>query len=503
MPVLKSQAQTATVMSTPAAAADEPPFLQIPFPPQDYVIPPSYGTGETVSLPVTAVAWQGTYPLKNLSWWLGGPQANVANPVSGTSYTKNVVVPYISGEPLQGILVQVAVHAPPGAQGTSKQRHVKYPDVTPPKNEIISPKDTAQVPLGALVVNGITEDRQSGVAAVEWSLDGSSSYSQALLTIDPQDNRRVNWRFEIPNLRSGPNTITIRSRDQKGHAALSVITVTASGDYKPKDDLASLRAYLEDLIEYAAIHVKFTEEQLPKAEMVAKMAAELTKLFYQPFAKLIDTYDANVLFANQPVNQLRAAIEVLRQYLVAAADSGPGSTLLIAGPGKLMLSRRTQRQRALEPDLILSADQPGSALTLFSPSMVSEADYRLEAYQALLGRNRHFLRGDPAGPRRRRGNTPGAGRSFRHSARSRNQSTGKVVPVRIGDDGDESGGSLWPGRHNPRPADECSGTRPAGVAARLSGEALARAGRGRILQSRSAAADHRPRPDRKGRSAPG
>src|SRR5262245_23471325 len=128
----------------------------------------------------------------------------------------------------------------------------------------------------------------------------------------------------------------MRFRDKKGNqsprSAASVIMITATAPFKPKDDLASLRAYLEDLIKYAANHVKVGSAQLTEDAMVA----ELTKLFYQPFAILKDTFDAPVLFANQPVNQLRAAIEVLRRYLVAAPNDGRGSTAQIAAPGKLV-----------------------------------------------------------------------------------------------------------------------------------------------------------------------
>ena len=43
-------------------------------------------------------------------------------------------------------------------------------------------------------------------------------------------------------------------------------------------------------------------------------AAALTNLFYQPFAQLIDT---RVPFGQQPVNQLRACIEILRKYFAS------------------------------------------------------------------------------------------------------------------------------------------------------------------------------------------
>jgi hypothetical protein len=77
-------------------------------------------------------------------------------------------------------------------------------------------------------VNGGAEDRQTGVAAVEWSLD-EGPYQTA--TFAP--GSRVEWRFDIENLTSGVHTIALRFRDKKGNQtprdAASVITITAAG----------------------------------------------------------------------------------------------------------------------------------------------------------------------------------------------------------------------------------------------------------------------------------
>lgn len=387
MEVAEAQSQSQAASSDPCADV-KPGIAWVPPVPSAI-----QGSGEFGSLTVTYEFWRNdeNVPLGSVRWndIVGGvwhplpPWDQAPREVQIWINTRTFTIPYSTQES-HVLHVQGWNSCGPGF----KQRELPYTfsDLTAPTYEIISPKNNAQVPLAALVVNGRAEDRQSGVAAVEWALDGSSSYNQAPFTPDPQDNRRVNWRFEIPNLRSGPNTITIRFRDQKGNATLAVITVTAAGEFKPKDDLASLRAYLEDLIEYAATHVKFMTEQLPKAEMVVKMTAELTKLFYQPFAKLVDTYDASVSFANQPVNQLRAAIEVLRQYLVSTPSGGPVSTAQLAGPGKLTAVAGGQVADAPSRDLVMSAHDTDRAAMLHTASVVTEADYRREAYQALLGR---------------------------------------------------------------------------------------------------------------------
>jgi hypothetical protein len=264
---------------------------------------------------------------------------------------------------------------------TAGNRHTElrftFVDGTPPDKEIVSPKNNAIVPLAPLVVNGWAEDRQSGMAAVEWSLDGSASYNQAPFTPDPGDKYRVNWRFEVPNLRSGPNTITMRFRDKKGHVTLAAITVIAAGEYKPKNDLGSLRAYLEDLILYASKHVTVLDKELSPEDM----AAELKKLFYQPFAKLVDSYDANVSFANQPVNQLRATIEVLRQYLTSTGAASSSSQFRLAAHTKL--GGQPDGEQGDEKVGLVPA---GSALALSSMPTVTEPDYQLQTYQALLNR---------------------------------------------------------------------------------------------------------------------
>lgn len=385
------QASTPTLMSTSAAepqsqlqAAAEDPCLSVdshPWiiwisPPKNYPIqsPNEFGY---LTVSYTVERGHPDCAIGRIEWsdQITGqrfPNDAVPNVQSWTN-TRTFTIPYDTRE--QHILdMMVWNKRGPG------RRHTELPftfrDTTPPKFEIVSPKNGAIVPLGPpLEVNGWAEDRQSGVAAVEWSLDDSSNYQAASFTPDPGDSRRVNWRFQIQNLASGVHTIALRFRDKKGHQtardAASIITITAAGAYKPQNDLASLRAYLEDLIEYAATHVKFTDEQLTRSELVAKIKVELTRLFYQPFEKLIDTYDERVLVANQPVNQLRAAIEVLRQYLAAPA---PGNLSL---PSPLLASPK-------HDGTALAA--VSSAITLVAVTSVTEAEYRLAVYQALLNR---------------------------------------------------------------------------------------------------------------------
>ncbi len=385
-----SQEPSATVVSTQAGTTAEVdrPWIEVlaPWDPncEDGLTCPYdlSGAGE-VGVVVARVRAYRAAPetqLGDVRWEIDGlPIGNDPIPRDAGEWevTRSLQFPYDLNEPMHHVRIWVFNRWDSGR--IHRNRHVVYRDRTPPTFEIVSPKNNATVPPGKLAVSGWAEDRQSGVAAVEWSLDGDLTYRP--VTIAP--GRRVDWKFEIPNLSSGVHTIAMRFRDKKGNVtprdAASVITITAAGAYKPKDDLASLRAYLEDLIKYAATHVKVIDKQLSEDEM----AAELTKLFYQPFAKLIDV---RVPLGSQPVNQLRAAIEVLRQYLAVAPNGGPWSTAQIAAPGKLTGGEADKAADAPSRDLILTADQPGSALTLFSASAVTEADYRLGAYQALLSR---------------------------------------------------------------------------------------------------------------------
>jgi hypothetical protein len=384
-PVAAISTSGTDVAEAQSLAVAKPYIRRIPPPPEGYNIP---GSGEFGSLAVEYEVYPGddNVPLGRVEFYNiprptgdWGAEIGRYNPSGGGGTFKITFYIRYSTHEARYLAAKLYNKDSPGDK--TNYFEFSFHDLTAPTIEILSVRDNAQVPLAPLDVSGIAEDRQSEVAAVEWSLNGSS-YRQASSPTDPQNKYRVNWSFQITDLRSGLNTITIRSRDKKGNASLKVVRVNASGDYKPEDDLGSLRAYLKDLILHAATHVKVRDQQLTEAEMTA----ELTTLFHQPFAQLIDTYDAKVLFANQPVNQLRAAIEVLRKYLDAAPDGGPGSIAQIAGRGKLTAVEADKEATAPSSDLSLSADQPGSGLALFTAPAVTEADYRREAYQALLSR---------------------------------------------------------------------------------------------------------------------
>ncbi|MGH7491837.1 MAG: Ig-like domain-containing protein [bacterium] len=374
-PESKSQEPTETDASIRAAADEDlKPWIEVLFPPEGYDIP---GAGE-FGIVVGHVRVERAAPdiqLGNVTFSVDGVQGvyhGIPDSANTWEVTEALKIPYNAGEGSHELRFWVSNRFGPGQR--NRFRNVFYRDTTSPEIEIVSPKDGATVPLGLpLDVYGWAEDRQSGVAAIECSRDGVSIPPAEMVT-DPQNRHRVNWRFVITNLDPGVRTITMRFRDKKGHEKRRDITITATGAYKPEGDLASLRAYLEDLLKYAEDHVKVGNAKLTKAD--------LTNLFYQPFEQLIDIRNSSgVPLGSQPVNQLRAAIEVLRKYLVAAPNERPSSTR------QLTALRKFSEDRGDKPtDATPIGPNLSPALTLSSPSAVTEAEYRLAAYQALLSR---------------------------------------------------------------------------------------------------------------------
>ena len=132
---------------------------------------------------------------------------------------------------------------------------VVNPDITAPFFDIIEPKHNDKIPAGTpLVVRGWAEDRQSGVDALEWQLDGGAFETAS-------QNDWEDWRFEINDLTPGLHSIAVRLRDRQGNPtpldAKAVVTIEVPQPFTPQDasDLVSIRAYLEDLLLYAQNHI--------------------------------------------------------------------------------------------------------------------------------------------------------------------------------------------------------------------------------------------------------
>lgn len=246
--------------------------------------------------------------LGSVRWEVDGPQIasdGIPGDAAEWEVTRALQFPYDPNEPMHHVRIWVFNRWDSGR--IHRNRYVIYRDHTPPAFQIIAPVNEARLPIGRVSVSGWAEDRQSGVAAIEWSLD-DGPYQPVSMTPGP----RVDWHFEF-DLPPGPHTVALRFRDRKSNVtprtAGAVIALTGAGSFKPRDvnDLVGLRAYLEDLLWYAARHIRAGAAPLQNDD--------LARLFHQPFEKLAEGGDEiQVRIANQPVNQLRAALEVVREY---------------------------------------------------------------------------------------------------------------------------------------------------------------------------------------------
>ena len=155
-----------------------------------------------------------------------------------------------------------------------------------------------------IILRGTSQDPNSGILAVEWSLDGGV-YTQAKTA-----DKWANWNDLVTILTSGPHTLEFRFSDNQGNSSNQSIKIVISGRHKPTGlaDLLNIRAYLDDLLSFATIHIKTNSSTL-----VTKQ--DLEAVFCQPFGALADPFSESD-WGNKPVNQVRVSIESLITYLV-------------------------------------------------------------------------------------------------------------------------------------------------------------------------------------------
>ena len=136
----------------------------------------------------------------------------------------------------------------------------------------------------------------------------------------------------VAQLSTKQHHVAVRLTDKAGNttnpgdpAAPAIVDFEVAGVYRPQvaNDLVSLRAYLEDLLEFSNNHVVVG----PMASSTQVDTAKLMQIFYQPFELLAD---ARVRLGQQPVNQLRAAIEILRRYNADLRSGVSTPTALVA-----------------------------------------------------------------------------------------------------------------------------------------------------------------------------
>ncbi len=203
-------------------------------------------------------------------------------------------------------------------------------DITAPTFQITFPTNGYQHPVGQpLTVRGSASDPQTGVASLTWKLDQGAP--------QPVTSQAdwANWSFVVPkeSLASGLHRLVITLKDTQGNSsnpgmADAIIDFEVPQVYRPQvaNDLVSMRAYLEDLLAFGRNHVI----DGPTGSGVQVDNAKLASFFYQPFGQLANALQTVGL---EPVNQLRAAIEILRRYTSdtnAAIGGAPSTAQLIA-----------------------------------------------------------------------------------------------------------------------------------------------------------------------------
>ncbi|RSO09973.1 hypothetical protein DMH26_00240 [Streptomyces sp. WAC 05379] len=235
----------------------------------------------------------------------------------------------------------------------SRDVTVTVADRTPPALQVFAPQDGSTVPWPGsgrpLEVRGVAADLESGVKSVEVSINGGP-----FTPADTALSLAGAWRAEV-TAPTGPCTAAVRCADHAGNQQTTTIRFELARPYAPADasDLFSLQAYLSDLLWFAGTHL------LDGASNPVTPAA-LADAFHQPFELLTDPRRGA---ASAPVNQVRAAIEVIRRYLNSSGvgltahfrfDEGSGTTTTdtAGGPSATVSGATWTEGRAGAPALL-------------------------------------------------------------------------------------------------------------------------------------------------------
>jgi len=154
-----------------------------------------------------------------------------------------------------------------------------------------------------VTVSGTASDTQSGLQLVEVSLD-TQPYQPAMTS-----DGWTHWTATVHLPALAARTISVRATDKAGNQTIATVTVEVTVPYKLQDPTPL--AYLSDLLDFAYNHVIV---QQPDGSSIALDASTLARPFFQPF---------NAVLTDDPVNQTRIAIEVLRPYLGSITVPAP------------------------------------------------------------------------------------------------------------------------------------------------------------------------------------
>jgi Tc toxin complex TcA C-terminal TcB-binding domain/Bacterial Ig domain len=190
---------------------------------------------------------------------------------------------------------------------------VRVGDVTPPSLDITAPQasDIFALVNGQITVEvrGTTSDTQTGVARVEWSLDGGG-FTQAT---PKAAGDWSTWRAQVPVTIAGNHKVTVRALDKATPANTAqrqrAFFVGEAFQAPDPEAVFSPTAYLDDLLDFSTRRVKTSSAS--GAPVITRQL--LVDTYLQPFTDLVTR--ANRAVANQSVNQVRLCIEVLRRYM--------------------------------------------------------------------------------------------------------------------------------------------------------------------------------------------
>lgn len=277
-----------------------PPTLTIN-PPADVVrpAPPYIAT-------ITGTASDNAAGVAAVEWRIGNGEFA---PASGTG-NWSAAVP-LPGLGVHNVELRGRDHV--GNVGPIQSVAVRVGDMTAPALYIDSPYQGETFVLANGTVNiglrGSATDTQSGVAKVEWSLDGQAGFSAA--TPRAADDWTT-WNAQIPVTAAGNRTLTVRATDKASATGNSItlqLGIVVAEPFEPKDPEAvfSQAAYLDDLLEFATHRIK----RGANAPLIDRQL--LADTYHQRFAELVTRDNRTV--ANRPTSQVRLCIEVLRRYL--------------------------------------------------------------------------------------------------------------------------------------------------------------------------------------------
>ncbi|MGH9753407.1 MAG: Ig-like domain-containing protein, partial [Blastocatellia bacterium] len=300
-----SEGDTGTASASKSVTVDvSPPTLTIN-PPADVVAPPYVATitGEAADTPA------GVYEVE---WQFGGGAWSLAT--GKTNWSTQVTLPGL-GLHTVNFRARDTVGNLSGVSSVT----VRVGDVYPPTVNITYPHNGETIQMVGdnvqFFATGTASDSQTGVAKVEWALDGGA-FTQAT----PTASGWSTWR-------TGPNPITIDTVGEHVIEARATDNATPAKTYTIQrafivaeldpEAVFSPTAYLEDLLIFSTKRAKAsTSDSFITPQL-------LVDNFLQPFVNLVERENRAV--AKQSVSQVRLCIETLRRYMAKNARSVPAS----------------------------------------------------------------------------------------------------------------------------------------------------------------------------------